>query len=474
MGKYRYLAKNVGLMTIGQFGSRILSFLLVPLYTSILSTADYGTFDFYSTIIQLLVPVLTLNIYDGILRFALDREEDINQVYAVGCSVFLAGVFVLLLLVAANLWIGFLPIVNDYPWLFFLYFIVYALSLLLNNFARGVDDVTATVLSGIISTFAMAVFNIWFLVGLHMGLSGYFWANIGGMGAGCLLYIFKLRLWQYPIKLSDFGLCRRMVRYSSPLVLNSVSWWLNSASSRYIVIGIEGIAANGLFSAAGKIPSIISMAANLFNSAWVMSSVKEFDPKDKDGFFSKTYRIFSSGIMICCALLIAGSCILGEFLYQGQFYTAWRMTPLLTIGVSFSAIAGYLGCIFAAAKKTKVYTYSTFAGFIANVIIGVILTIPFGIMGTAMATALANYIILAIRFIQIRGFMHINMKLVREHIVYALLFIESFVVLNVEGDLLWYIPILIIVFVVIVLYRHELIDIYKKLIVNHKIKDVDM
>ena len=194
-----------------------------------------------------------------------------------------------------------------------------------------------------------------------------------------------------------------------------------------------------------------------------MSSVKEFDPKDKDGFFSKTYRIFSGGVMICCALLIAGSCILGEFLYQGQFYTAWRMTPLLTIGAAFSAIAGYLGGIFAAAKKTKIYTYSTFVGFIANVTIGVVLTIPFGIMGTAAATALADYIILAIRLIQINGFMHINMKLVREHIAYALLFIESFVILNVEGNLLWYIPTLVIVSIVIALYQHELIDIYKKI-----------
>ncbi len=84
MGKYRYLLKNVGLMAIGQFGSRILSFLLVPLYTSILSAADYGTFDLYSTIVQLLVPVLTLNIYDAMLRFALDGKEDIKQVHAVG------------------------------------------------------------------------------------------------------------------------------------------------------------------------------------------------------------------------------------------------------------------------------------------------------------------------------------------------------------------------------------------------------
>lgn len=43
MKKYKYLFKNVGLLTISNFGSKILSFLLVPLYTSLLTTGEYGT-----------------------------------------------------------------------------------------------------------------------------------------------------------------------------------------------------------------------------------------------------------------------------------------------------------------------------------------------------------------------------------------------------------------------------------------------
>ena len=196
MGKYRYLFKNVGLMAVGQFGSRMLSFFLVPLYTSVLSTADYGTFDLYSTIVQLLVPVLSLNIYDAMLRFSLDGKEDIRQVHAIGASVFFAGVLTLLVLVVANLFVGFLPIVNEYPWLFLLFYTVNALSLMLNNFARGLDDVSATVISGIVTTLTMILLNIWFLVGLKWGLFCYFLANIAGMGAGGLVYVCRLRRWR--------------------------------------------------------------------------------------------------------------------------------------------------------------------------------------------------------------------------------------------------------------------------------------
>ena len=450
-------------MAIGQFGSRMLSFFLVPLYTSVLSTADYGTFDLYGTIVQLLVPVLTLNIYDAVLRFALDGKEDIKQVHAVAASVFLAGVLTLLILIVTNLFVGFLPIVNEYPWLFFLFYIGNALSLLLSNFARGLDDVSATVISGIVTTLTMILLNIWFLIGLGWGLFGYFAANIAGMAAGCLVYVFRLRLWQYPIIPRDMALGRRMVSYSSPLIANSVSWWINSASSRYIIIWISGIAANGLFSAANKIPSIISMAANLFNSAWVMSSVKEFDSEDRDGFFSKTCRTFSGAIMICCALLIAGSYILGDFLYRGEFHSAWKLTPLMALGSALSAVAGYLGGIFAAAKQTKIFTYSTVIGCVVNIVLCAILAKLFGVIGAAAAVAISNYVILVIRFAQIKRFMHIDLSLIREHVVYALLAAESFMVLGVETNLAWYVPTLLFALLIMMFYFPELRTLFNKL-----------
>ena len=60
------------LFTISSFGSKVLSFLLVPFYTSVLSTADYGKADILTTTAGLLIFVFTLNISDAVLRFAID------------------------------------------------------------------------------------------------------------------------------------------------------------------------------------------------------------------------------------------------------------------------------------------------------------------------------------------------------------------------------------------------------------------
>ena len=463
MNKYKYLFKNVGLLAIGQFGSRLLSFFLVPLYTTILTTSDYGTFDLYNTIIQLLVPLLTLNIYDGILRFALDGKNDIRQVYAIGFSIFSAGTILLSIFILVNLYMNTIPIINQYPLLFFLFYVVNSMQLLLNNFARGLDDVSATVISGIISTIVMIVLNVWFLIGLRWELFGYFAANIIGIGAGCLLYVFRLRLWKYPLVIHDWNLGKSMVHYSAPLVVNSVSWWINSASSRYIIIGLVGLSANGLFSAANKVPSIISMAANLFNSAWVMSSVKEFDSQDKEGFFSNTYKIFSALIVLCCSLLIVTSNIIGGFLYRGDFHAAWELTPCLTLGAVFSALAGCLGGIFAAAKKTAVFAYSTFTGCVTNIVIGIVLTFFFGVMGAVVAITISNYVILIIRFIQIRKFMNVRLCLFRDHVVYLLLILQSILMVQIEEDAFLYLLVLLLLFCVLFLYRKEYSLILRKI-----------
>ena len=58
MSKYLYLIKNIGVLTLSNLGSKILAFLLIPLYTSVLSTEQYGVFDLAQTTVSLCIPIL--------------------------------------------------------------------------------------------------------------------------------------------------------------------------------------------------------------------------------------------------------------------------------------------------------------------------------------------------------------------------------------------------------------------------------
>ena len=83
--KYKYLFKNTGLLMIGNFSSKILVFLLVPFYTNILTTQEYGSYDLIYSTIQLLMPILTLNIIDSVMRYSVAaREEEQCSVFSIG------------------------------------------------------------------------------------------------------------------------------------------------------------------------------------------------------------------------------------------------------------------------------------------------------------------------------------------------------------------------------------------------------
>lgn len=89
--KNRTLVKNMGLFTIGSFGSKILSFLLVPLYTAVLSTAEYGSIDLMTTTSSLLTPILLLSIFDATLRFGMDPNYESKDVLSTSVNIAIKG-----------------------------------------------------------------------------------------------------------------------------------------------------------------------------------------------------------------------------------------------------------------------------------------------------------------------------------------------------------------------------------------------
>ena len=122
MNCYKYLIKNIGLLTLSSFATKLISFILVPLYTNILTTTEYGTYDYFNTTIGLLIPILTLNIQEAVMRFSIDTKWDRKSIVTVATRYLLfSNMFVIVGLLLNNL-IGFSEIVKQYPMYFFLMF----------------------------------------------------------------------------------------------------------------------------------------------------------------------------------------------------------------------------------------------------------------------------------------------------------------------------------------------------------------
>ena len=249
MKKYKYLLKNVGLLTLSNFGSKLLSFFLVPLYTSILTTTEYGTYDLLYTTMTLLIPILTINISEAALRFALDKKTDNSEVFGVSVKNIIIATLVFLALVGINYIFDFVKPINEYVVYFILFFITHMIFQLIQSFCRGIDNVFDLAVSGIINSAVVISLNILFLVYLKWGISGYFIANILSNFVATLYIAIRIRIHKY-IKIKEYNkkLEKEMIKYSKPMVLNSISWWITNASDRYIVTWLCGVSENGIYS----------------------------------------------------------------------------------------------------------------------------------------------------------------------------------------------------------------------------------
>ena len=161
MNKYKKLLSNTAAMTVGQFSSKILSFLLIPLYTSILSTEEYGIYDIIVTTVTLLTPFLTLVISEAILRFAIDNDYDNRYVLTIGVTLVVLGSGVLILLSPIFSFIG--SIAKYRIWIV-VFFFVMNLHTVLIQFLKGINKVTQYSIMGVISTMTTLSLNIYFLV----------------------------------------------------------------------------------------------------------------------------------------------------------------------------------------------------------------------------------------------------------------------------------------------------------------------
>ena len=433
-GKYKYLAKNIGLLTLSNFATKLLSFFLVPLYTSILTTADYGTYDLFNTTVGVLLPILTLNVQEGVIRFAMDKDYDREAIVTVGMRHLLIGSVIIAAGLSVNGIFGFSPMLRTYAIFFFLMFFSQAISGIVTCYIRGVDRIGDLSISSVVASAVTIGCNILFLIGFRWGLIGYFLANIIGPLVQCVWLAARAHM------LRDTHLTREykkeskeLLDYSRPLIANSIAWWINNASDRYVVTFFCGVAANGVYSVASKIPSILNVFQTIFNQAWSLSAVKDYDPEDKSGFFANTYRAYNCMMTILCSGIIVADKILAKFLYANDFYVAWRYVPWLTMAILFGAMSGYIGGFFTAVKNSKIYATSTAVGAVTNIVLNIIFTPIFGALGAAIATTICYVEVYVVRLIQSRKYIKLRVNFFRDIISYILLAVQSVVLLLVDA-----------------------------------------
>lgn len=420
MSKYKRLAKNIFMLLAGNFVARIIGFFMVPFYTSILSTSDYGIADLITNIVFVILPIFSLLMEEAVMRFSLDKENDNREVFDISLKISTMG---FLIFISISPIIFIFNNVKKYYGYIIIYYIITWLYNLISNYMKGLDRIGAITTAGILHTFTYFGLNIYFLAILKIGVHGYLLAIILSNFIVICFLVYSSGIYKknFSLKKTDWELAKKMLNYSIPMIPNYILWWINNASDRFLITFFCGTSINGIYSVAYKIPSLLSSVTAIFSSAWQISSVDNFGSEESINFYNKVYSFYSGVLFIGGSILILFSKFLAYILYAKDFFEAWKITPILILAYIFSALAQYLNSIFSASKKTKILMYSSLLGAVVNIILNVILIPKFLGIGAAIATLIGYMTIWVVNMKNTKKILLINFNL--RVILFSLIFI---------------------------------------------------
>lgn len=448
--KYSSLIKNIGLFTIGSFGSKIVSFLMVPIYTAVLSSQDVGTVDLILSTISMITPVLLLSIQDATLRFGMDPEYNKGDVLSTTFNIIYKGTVILILGIVFVNFIGLLHLTPMYYFFFVFIFTVGAFNNCTSLYLKAKNKASVIAVSGILCTLFMCASNILFLVVFDLGIYGYMLSNAIGLGVQFLYQFFVGNAFRDLHFIKYRNLSKPMTKYSRPLIANSLAWWINNASDRYILTWICGVATNGIYSISYKVPTIVTTFQSIFYNAWSISAISEFDKDDKDGFLGHNYMLYSCISVIVCSAVLLFNIPIARILYSGEFFIAWRCVPFLLVSTVFNGISQFEGALFAAVKETKKVSVTTLLGAIVNTCLNFMLIQFWGAVGAAFATLFGYLTMWLMRTYFLQSFIKLKVNWLNHFITMFLIIIQS-----VLSTLNVFLVVQIIIFILIVIIYHE-------------------
>ena len=403
----RELMKNTIIIAIGKFSTQVISYLLLPLYTSILTTNEYGIFDFLVTACVFIVPFITLLMEESMFRFLIDEESDDGKrkVMSNACiySILSMIIWCLLLFIVLNIF------KYKYTFVFVLYIISCIFITLTNSITRGLSKLKLYALSNFILSVITIVLNVLFIAKFKFGVNGLLYSTIIANVITSLFIIFKLKVYKFiKIKYVNKKELSKMVKYSYPLVPNSIGWSIINISDRIIVTMVLGSSENGIYAMANKFPNIMNTFSGFFFTAFKENASKVIKKKDYENYYNNLLTIVHNSFITISLLLISIIPFVFNIFIKKDYVDAFEYIPILVIALYYGNMAGFYGSLFVAFKETKILGSSTIWGAIINIIINLLFIKFIGLYAAVISTLIANYIVTIIRKEKLKKYMNVE------------------------------------------------------------------
>lgn len=384
---YKRLLLNVFLFAISSFSAKIMSFVILPLYTQYISDAEYAVIDLATTIVNLLVPLLSICISDFLLKSVLENPSRAKKLFSLSSFILVASSIVAFAL---------FPILNLIDSIqgkaifisigYFLTLSTLMFSYMLRATNKTVVMAVASLLSAIIS---IALNYVW-ANNYALSINSYFICLYSGMIVGVFtLFIFGKLYAFIGVPRTTKNEIIEIRRFCLPLVPNSIFWWINSCVDRFSIIYIVGMGMTGIYSAASKLPSLLTIFSTIFQQAWNVLIFAKVD-KESKAIRRNMYHYYHCALLMGGVVIIVFTHFISKVLLKEGFFQGWVIVPILVVSFVFSTLSTFIGSYFTASKNTKPLLVTSLISAIVNLILNVILINVLGVLGAAIATCVSS------------------------------------------------------------------------------------
>ncbi len=377
--------------------------ILLPIYTSSLSTADYGMLVLLEIISQFFIDVISINLPGAMLRIGSDTKSPKrqNQIYFTALIMLIAtGLVFLAVFLPLN---GFFSqaffdskVYADYFTIVFISIVIEILGIMPLQLLRLRERADQYLFFFGLKLAALIGF-IWYFVsiqemGVYGAIVGVLLANITLL-LGTFSFQFKNMLPRF-----DKKVAKELFQFGAPLIFTSIAAILLTISDRLIIKFYGELADVGIYTLAYKVGSVSNLLIiGSFALGFLPIAFKKFGDPNFNRFFSKMLTYFI-GITVVLTLIVSLFSKEGIKLISSDnpdFWIAVVLVPFIAYMFLFKALQNYLSYIFLLIKRTRFHAQITVLGVILNIGLNFLLIPKMDIYGAIAATGI-SYITMGI------------------------------------------------------------------------------
>lgn len=464
MNREKILLKNTIIIAFGKICTQLVSFFLLPIYTSILTTEEYGIVDLINTYIFLLIPIITFQVEQAIFRLLIDARNNKEKKQLISSTIFSVflqcSIYIIIFLVVGTF------INNQYKYFLVSNTIATIFLSIMLQISRGLGDIKLYAKASFLSAMLIIIFNIVLVAIIRIGAYGMLISSCIANTISAIYILIKKRKY-VSYKSLEIEKVKKLWKYSIPLIPNSISWWIINTLDRTVISTNLGVSENGIYSAATKFSVVYTNASNVFNTTWINSASIHIDDKDNIEFFSNIIMTALKILASICIGIIAFMPFIFNLFIKENFKEAYYQIPILMLSALFNAIVGLISAVYIAKKITKKLAKTSIISAIINIIINLLLIKHIGLYAASISTALAYFTMMILRYFEAKKYLNIKISksiiisLITIIIILFISYYSRIIILNI-------VTLILTISYTVIINRKIIIYIYKFLLKNIK------